>query len=89
MDPRWSAINNSLNNPSGNSPGFLRNYFVDKGVLYWMTNKGQACNPRISIPESLQEKAIENLHQNVGGHEGIGRTLKRAAKLYTWTGMFQ
>ena len=88
-DPRWSEIINSLNNPNRNSPGFLRNYFIDNGVLYWMPTKGQACNPRLCIPVSLQEKAITYLHQNVGGHEGIGRTLKRAAKLYTWTGMFQ
>ena len=73
-----------LEDPSAPKPVHLRDYHLDRDILFTRRNKE---GTKLCIPPKLKEKALELIHVHLGKHEGINRSSDRAEKEFTWPSM--
>ena len=86
-DPKLSEIILALKNK--NSSRILNNYYLENDCLFYYSPSEKPRNGCLCIPSTMIPKALELIHSQLGGHEGIQRTQKRAQKFFVWDKMYK
>ena len=81
----WTKeIIDMLEDPNAAKPVYLRNYHLDKDILFTHGNKDGI---QLCIPPKLKEKALKLIHAHLGKHEGVNRSISRAQQSFSWPSM--